>query len=348
MRVTALAGGTGAAKLIRGLVAVLPPADLTVVVNTGDDARIWGLHVSPDLDSVTYALAGRLDITRGWGLSDETFNCLDAMATLGAETWFNLGDRDLATHLFRTERLSAGEPLSAVTAELARRQSVATRILPMSDDPVRTKILTPDLAGAGDLAGAANGWLDFQEYFVREKACVAVVDVAYAGAADARPAPGVLDAIAGADLVVVCPSNPVTSIGPILAVPGIVAALGDTRAPVIGVSPIVGDAPVSGPAGALMRARGLPISPLGVVQAYRDWLDALVLDTRDATLAPAVQDLSVVPVVADIIMTDHAHEVALARVILECGASARTSGAGGPADGWARPGRDRSPRRQIP
>jgi LPPG:FO 2-phospho-L-lactate transferase len=311
MRVTALAGGTGAAKLIRGLAALVRPSDLTIIVNTGDDARIWGLHVSPDLDSITYALAGRLDVARGWGLRDETFNCLDAIGELGVPTWFNLGDRDLATHLFRTERLNAGEPLSAVTAELARRQGVAARILPMSDDPVRTKILTSDLPGAGD------GWLDFQEYFVREKASVAVIDVAYAGAGDARPAPGVVDAIAGAGVVVVCPSNPVTSIGPILAVPGLVEALLATSAQVIGVSPIVGDAPVSGPAGALMRARGLPVSPLGVAQAYAGWLDGLVVDTRDADLASAVRDLGLAPVVADVIMTDHAREVALARVVLD-------------------------------
>jgi len=226
MRVTALAGGTGAAKLIRGLADLVPPSDLTIVVNTGDDARIWGLHVSPDLDSVTYALAGRLDVARGWGLRDETFNCLDAVGALGAETWFNLGDRDLATHLVRTERLNAGQPLSAVTAELARRQGVASLVLPMSDDPVRTRILTSDLPGVG------SGWLDFQEYFVREKASLAVVDVAYAGAGDATPAPGVVDAIAEADVVVVCPSNPVTSIGAILAVPGLVAALHATRRPV--------------------------------------------------------------------------------------------------------------------
>ncbi len=311
MRVTALAGGTGAAKLIRGLADLVPPSDLTIVVNTGDDARIWGLHVSPDLDSVTYALAGRLDVARGWGLRDETFNCLDAVGALGAETWFNLGDRDLATHLVRTERLNAGEPLSAVTAELARRQGVASLILPMSDDPVRTRILT------SDLPGVASGWLDFQEYFVREKASLAVVDVAYAGAGDATPAPGVVDAIADADVVVVCPSNPVTSIGPILAVPGLVAALHATRAPVIGVSPIVGDAPVSGPAGALMRARGLPVSSLGVAQAYRGWLDSLVVDVRDADLASALRDLGIASVVADILMTDHAREVALARVVLE-------------------------------
>src|SRR5262249_39601685 len=297
----------GAAKLIRGLAALVRPSDLTIIVNTGDDARIWGLHVSPDLDSVTYALAGRLDVARGWGLRDESFHCFDAMGELDVPTWFNLGDRDLATHLFRTERLNAGESLSAVTAELARRQGVAALILPMSDDPVRTKILTSDLPGAGD------GWLDFQEYFVREKASVAVIDVAYAGAGDATPAPGVVEAIADADVVVVCPSNPVTSIGPILAVPGLVEALLATSARVIGVSPIVGDAPVSGPAGALMRARGLPVSPLGVAQAYADWLDALVVDTRDAPLASAVRDLGPAPVVADVVMTDHSRQVALGR-----------------------------------
>jgi len=311
MRVTALAGGTGAAKLVRGLAALVRPSDLTIIVNTGDDARIWGLHVSPDLDSIAYALAGRLDVARGWGLRDETFHCLDAMGELDVPTWFNLGDRDLATHLFRTERLTAGEPLSAVTAELARRQGVAARILPMSDDPVRTKILTSDLPSPGD------GWLDFQEYFVREKASVAVIDVAYAGAGDATPAPGVVDAIARADVVIVCPSNPVTSIGPILAVPGLVEALLATSAPVIAVSPIVGDAPVSGPAGALMQARGLPVSPLGVAQAYAGWLDVLVVDTRDAPLASAVRDRGLAPMVADVVMTDHAREVALARVVLD-------------------------------
>jgi LPPG:FO 2-phospho-L-lactate transferase len=310
MRVTALAGGTGAAKLLRGLAACVAPADLTVVVNTGDDAEVWGLHVSPDLDTVTYALAGRLDLGRGWGLAGETFRCRDAMAALGAPTWFNLGDADLATHLFRTERLRAGEPLSVVTAALTRRLGVAVTVLPMSDDPVRTRVR---VAGAG---GAEGDWLGFQEYFVREGARPPVLDVAYEGASRARPGPGVVEAVLGADLVVVCPSNPVTSIGPILAVPRVVEALCSTRAPIVAVSPIVGDAPVSGPAGALMRARGLPVSVGGVAEAYRPWLDCLVIDRADAARRRDVERRGIRAVLADIVMTDAAGEAALARVVL--------------------------------
>jgi len=305
MKVTALAGGTGAAKLLRGLAACLAPRDLTIVGNTGDDTEVWGLHVSPDLDTVTYALAGLLDVARGWGRADETFHALQAMAALGAPTWFSLGDRDLATHLVRTTALREGETLTAITARLAARLGVAARILPMSDAPVRTSVTTTE------------GRLAFQEYFVRDKAQGEVVAVAYDGAATARPAPGVVEAIAGADLVLVCPSNPVTSIGPILAVPGIVAALRTTRAPVVGVSPIVGGAPVSGPAGRLMQARGLDVSPLGVAAAYAPWLRTLLIDARDAKLADALGEAGVKAVAADIVMTDRASEIALARRVLE-------------------------------
>lgn len=314
MRVTALAGGTGAAKLLRGLAACLDPTDLTIIGNTGDDTDIWGLHVSPDLDTVTYALAGLLDLARGWGLADETFRCLEAVGDLGGETWFRLGDRDLATHLHRTRALAVGRPLADVTAELAARLGVTARILPMSDDPVRTRVRTPDLAGAGD------GWLTFQEYFVREKAQVEVREVVYAGAESARPAAGVVDALRDADLVVVCPSNPVTSIGPILAVPGIVDALMATRAPVIAVSPIVGGDAVSGPAARLMRVRGLVVSPLGVARAYAPWLDSLVIDTRDADSATVLAAAGVRAIAAETLMTDRAREIALARRVLEAAA----------------------------
>jgi LPPG:FO 2-phospho-L-lactate transferase len=305
MRVTALAGGTGAAKLVRGLVRRLAPDDLTVIGNTGDDVEVWGLSVSPDLDTLTYALAGRLDTARGWGLAGETFRCLEAMVDLGGESWFNLGDRDLATHLLRTRLLRQGSSLTAVTAEIGRRLGIGTRVVPMSDEPVRTRISTPD------------GWLSFQEYFVREKAMVEVLDVEYAGAAEARPAPGVLESLHDADLIVVCPSNPVTSIGPILAVPGIEEALRAARAPRLAVSPIIGDAPVSGPAGALMRARGLPVSPLGVAAAYRPWLTALVVDDADRARADALRGAGVMPLVAPIVMVDHEREVDLARRVLE-------------------------------
>ena len=305
MRVTALAGGTGAAKLLRGLAVCVAPRELTIIGNTGDDTEVWGLHVSPDLDTVTYALAGLLDVARGWGRADETFHALQAMAALGAPTWFSLGDRDLATHLARTVALRQGQTLAAVTARLGAQLGVGARVLPMSDDPVRTIVTTPEAR------------LTFQEYFVRDKALGDVLRVDYAGAATARPAPGVLEAIADADRVIVCPSNPVTSIGPILAVPGIAGALASTRAPVVGVSPIVGGAPVSGPAGRLLRARGLDVSPLGVAAAYAPWLRTLLIDTRDAGLVPALERAGVRAVVADIVMTDHAREVALARRVLE-------------------------------
>ena len=304
MRVTALAGGTGAAKLLRGLAACLAPRDLTIIGNTGDDTEVWGLHVSPDLDTVTYALAGLLDVERGWGRADETFHCREAMAALGAPTWFSLGDRDLATHLARTAALRAGETLSGVTARLAAQLGVAARLLPMSDEPVRTRVRTTEAT------------LSFQEYFVRDKALGEVVAVDYAGATDARPAPGVLAALADAELVVVCPSNPVTSVGPILAVPGIAAALAAARR-VVGVSPIVGGAPVSGPAGRLMRARGLDVSPLGVAAAYAPWLRTLLIDPRDRGVAPALERAGVGAVVADVMMTDRGREVALARRVLD-------------------------------
>ncbi|HTO11633.1 MAG TPA: 2-phospho-L-lactate transferase [Candidatus Binatia bacterium] len=305
MKVTALAGGTGAAKLLRGLAACLAPHDLTIVGNTGDDTEVWGLHVSPDLDTVTYALAGLLDVARGWGRTDETFRALEAMAALGAPTWFGLGDRDLATHLTRTSALRAGETLSAVTARLAARLGVTARILPMSDAPVRTFVTT------------TGGRLSFQEYFVRDRAQGDVVAVAYDGAEASRPAPGVVEALAEADLIVVCPSNPVTSVGPILSVPGIVPALRATKAPVVGVSPIVGGAPVSGPAGRLMAARGLAVSPVGVAAAYAPWLTTLLIDAGDAGERAALERGGVRAVTADIMMTDHAKEIALARRVLE-------------------------------
>ena len=305
MRITALAGGTGAAKLLRGLTACVAARDVTVVGNTGDDTEMWGLHVSPDLDTVMYALAGRLDVARGWGLADESFHCLQTIAAYGEPTWFSLGDRDLATHLVRTRALRGGRPLSATTAALARALGVEARLLPMSDDPVRTTIRTPETR------------LGFQEYFVRDKAMVEVQEVEYAGAAAARPAPDVVPAIRDAEVVIVCPSNPVTSVGPILAVPGITAALTATRAVVVGVSPIVGGAAVSGPAAALMRARGLEVSPAGVAEAYAPWLRRLLVDPADRACVEPLRARGVTAVVADVMMTDRAGEIALARRVLE-------------------------------
>lgn len=304
MKLTALAGGTGAAKLLRGLSRIMDPRDLTVIVNTGDDAEIWGLHISPDLDTVSYTLGGVIDEQKGWGLTGETFHALAQIARFGEPVWFNLGDRDLATHLHRTRLLREGRTLTDVTRSIAAALGVVATVLPMSDQPVRTRLLGPD------------GWLTFQEYFVREKAQVEARAVDYVGAAAAAPAPGVVEAIAAADAVLVCPSNPITSVGPILAVPGLVEALGATSATVVAVSPIVGGAAVSGPAGRLMASAGLPVSAAGVARAYAAWLDRLVYDEQDRALADEIRALGVAPVPAPTMMSSPEAEIALARHVL--------------------------------
>ena len=313
MKITALAGGTGAAKLLRGLGRVLDPRDLTVVVNTGDDTLIWGLHVSPDLDTVCYTLGGVIDERKGWGLTDETFHALDQIARYGEPVWFNLGDRDLATHVHRSRLLREGRSLTQITRAIAQALGVTATVLPMSDQPVRTRILGPD------------GWLAFQEYFVREKAQVEVRAVDYAGAPAARPAPGVLDALRTADAVLLCPSNPITSIGPILAVPGLVEALQSTEAIVAAVSPIVGGDAVSGPAGRLMAAAGLPVSATGVARAYGGWLDLLVFDEQDRALAPEIRSAGAAPVVAPTMMSSRDAEVTLARHVVAALEAARAA-----------------------
>ncbi len=305
MRIVALAGGTGAAKLLRGLDALVPPGTLTIIGNTGDDALIWGLHVSPDLDTVCYTLGGWIDENRGWGLRSESFRTLDEMVRYGEPTWFNLGDRDLATHLHRTRLLDEGRTLTEVTAKIARDLGVNHPILPMSDQAVRTRVLGPD------------GWLSFQEYFVREKTQVEVTEVEYAGAPAAAPAPGVIEAITAADAVIVCPSNPITSIGPILAVPGIAHALEATDATIVAVSPIIGGQAVSGPAGRLMAACGLEVSAVGVASAYAPWLDILLADAEDAPLVLRLESAGIRPIVTDTVMRGRDREIGLARRTLE-------------------------------
>ncbi len=305
MKIAALAGGTGAAKFLRGLSAVADPRAITIIGNTGDDFELWGLAISPDLDTVTYTLAGRVDDAKGWGVGGDTFNCLGAMGDLGRETFFALGDKDLAVHIRRTEALRAGAPLSAVTAALATTLGVTSRILPMSDDRVRTRIRTPDR------------WLAFQEFFVRDRCEPDVLDVAYEGADRARPAPGVLDALSEADVVIICPSNPVSSVGPILAVPGIRGALLETKAPIVAISPIVGDAAVSGPAGKMMQALRFEVSATGVADAYQGSLDVLVVDRRDADCAGRLRTRGIRVVTSDIIMSGREREASVARAVLE-------------------------------
>ena len=262
-------GGTGGAKLVQGLQQVVAPDQLTVIVNSGDDLDWWGLHVSPDIDSVLYALAGLLSKDRGWGLEGDSFRCLDRMKQLGEESWFSLGDLDLATHLTRTAMLRGGKTLSEAAAGLAAKLGVRARVLPMSDDRIATMLDTP------------KGTLTFQEYFVRERHQVDVSAVRFEGAEGAQPAPGVIESIDQAEAIVFAPSNPVTSIGPILAVPGIRDALRRCAVPVAAVSPVVGGAAVSGPAGKLMEMMGWPCSIAGVAKAYEDFLDVLVVDDAD-------------------------------------------------------------------
>jgi LPPG:FO 2-phospho-L-lactate transferase len=273
--VVALSGGIGGAKLALGLSRIMDPADLVVIANTGDDFVHLGLSISPDLDTLMYTLAGLDDPQRGWGRRDETWTFMTALEKLGGETWFQLGDGDLATHVERTRRLQAGERLSSITADFGGRLSIATRILPMSDDIVRTRLRT------------AEGWLDFQDYFVRRRCAPAVLEVSYDGAAAAHAHPEALAALRSPQLraVVICPSNPYLSIEPILAVAGLREAIARCAAPVVAVSPIVGGRAVKGPTAKMMSELGLAVSATAVAQRYHDLLDGYVVDHADADSA---------------------------------------------------------------
>jgi LPPG:FO 2-phospho-L-lactate transferase len=305
-RVVALSGGIGGAKLALGLSRVMPAGDLVVIANTGDDFEHLGLAISPDLDTVMYALAGLDDPQRGWGRRAETWTFMAALAALGGETWFQLGDGDLATHVERTRRRAAGETLSAVTADFCRRLGIATRLVPMSDDKVRTRLRT------------AEGWLDFQDYFVRLGCAPAVLELAYEGAAAARAHPDALAALADPSLraVVIAPSNPFLSIEPILAVPGLRAAIAQCAAPVVAVSPIIGGRAVKGPTAKMMNELGLPVSAIAVARRYRDLIDAYVLDRTDAEAVAEAAELGITVTVAHTLMTTLAEREALARHVL--------------------------------
>ena len=294
----------GGARFLRGLSRRTDPRHLTVIGNTGDDEEFFGLHVSPDLDTVLYTLAGRADRARGWGVQGETFACLETLGGLGLPTWFRLGDRDLAVHIFRTERLRAGWPLSRVTAALARAQGVRATVLPMTDAAVRTMIYTP----AGRLA--------FQDYLVRRHGRDEVQRIEIRGAARARPAPGVLAALQRSTSIIIAPSNPLVSIGPMLAVPAIRHALRLRRAPAAVVSPLVGGHAVRGPLDRMLRGLGLEVSPQGIARLYRGLVDVFVLDRRDAAHADAIAALGMRPVVTETIMRTRAHAERLAAVVL--------------------------------
>ncbi|MFI5054232.1 MAG: 2-phospho-L-lactate transferase [Acidimicrobiia bacterium] len=306
--ITALAGGVGAARFLRGLVQVVAPEDVTVIVNTGDDDWFHGLLVCPDLDSVTYTLAGAQNPDTGWGLASETFATMDALDRYGAPTWFRLGDRDLATHLFRTGLVKDGVPLSEATARITAAWGLTLRLLPMSDDRVATRIRVRT-----EPPTEVDRELAMQEWFVRERCEPPVVGVRFEGADAARPGPGVLAALRDAETILVCPSNPVISIGPILAVPGVRELLVARRDRVVGVSPIIAGRPVKGPADRLMGPLGIDVSCVGVAREYREFCSTLVIDAGDAARAAEIESLGVRAVVADTLMTDARVAAALAR-----------------------------------
>ncbi len=305
MKIAALAGGVGAAKLLSGLVKVVPAENITVVVNTGDDFLWMGLQVCPDLDTITYTLAGLDNPVTGWGIRDETYHCLHRLGTLGADTWFAVGDRDLATHIYRTQRIRQGDSLTDIVAALSRMNGVASRILPMTDSPVSTMIHSEE------------GVLPFQEYFVHRACRPRVQKLSFEGIENARPAPGVLHALQEAEAIIVCPSNPFLSIGPVLAVPGMRDALAESPALILAVSPIVAGEALKGPAAAMMRQLGLDSSALGVASLYRDFVDRFVLDYRDEELREAISSLGMRVYCTDIVMRDEASRIALANSILE-------------------------------
>jgi len=332
--ITVLSGGVGAARFLQGLVQVVPPKNVTIVSNTGDDLEMFGLHVSPDIDIVIYHLAGEfspdhpvngaasmppplggggepflklplVNPETGWGLAGDTFHALDALARFGHDTWFALGDRDLATHIHRTHLLRQGRTLSQATAEIARAFGLDVTILPMTDQPVRTRVETPD------------GLLDFQEYMVKRGARDAFRGIKLAGIENAKPAPGVIDAITAAEGVVIAPSNPIVSVGPILALPGVRKALRQTKARVVAVSPIVGGAVIKGPAAKMMKGLRMEVSAWQIGWLYQDFLDCLVIDNADAADRARIEALGLDVVVTDTIMRGMEEKAALARRVLE-------------------------------
>jgi LPPG:FO 2-phospho-L-lactate transferase len=302
--IVALAGGVGAAKFLRGLVDVMPPEELTIISNTGDDIALFGLHISPDIDIVAYTLSGLVDEERGWGVRGDTFASLDMLRHYGEATWFNLGDRDLATHILRTQRLRAGYSLTECTVAQCRALGLRVRILPMCDQPVPSLVRTP------------AGLFHFQEYLVQRGGQEEVCEIIYQDVAHAQPDARVLDAIAQASAILICPSNPVISIGPILAVPGVRQAIQTRRVPVVAVSPIIQGATLKGPADKMLRGLGFEVSAYGVAQYYGALLTALVIDTLDASLATSIAGLGLRVEVTNTVMRTLADKQALARTML--------------------------------
>ena len=305
MKLTALAGGIGASKLLVGLCQVMPPEDVTIIANTGDDIELFGLRVCPDVDTITYTLAGLINEETGWGLQGDTFECLRVLERYGEVSWFNLGDRDLATHIYRTAKLRQGQTLTDVTDQIRRSLGVESTILPMTDSYTPTRVITDE------------GELHFQEYFVRRKCEPRVREIGFDGIESAEPARGVLPAIRDADVVVVCPSNPFISIGPILAVPGVGNALRETQAKVIAVTPIIGARALKGPAADMLRDLGHEVSSRGVASIYRDIADAFLLDEVDKAGTDGIRELGLEVFSADTVMRTIDDKRRVAKFVLD-------------------------------
>jgi len=303
--ITALAGGVGAAKFLTGLVKLVPEEELTVIVNTGDNIILHGLYISPDTDIITYTLADIVDEKKGWGIRGDTFHCLEALEKLGQQTWFRLGDKDMATHLYRTTLLRKGLTLSEVTAQIARSFGLKLAILPMTDNRFETRIKTRD------------GTVHFEEYLVKRKARDEVLGVSYSGLNNAEPAEGVLDSIANSELVVLCPSNPIVSIGTILAIRGVKNALRKTHARKVAISPIVAGSPIKGPADRLLKGLGCEVSAFAVAKLYRDFLDTFVIDIADCQSKTRIEELGIEVKVTNTIMLSLQDKIALAKTVLE-------------------------------
>ncbi|CAN5750204.1 2-phospho-L-lactate transferase [soil metagenome] len=306
-RSLALAGGVGGAKLAAGLQAALAPEDLTVVVNTADDFRLWGLHISPDMDTVMYTLAGIANQETGWGIQGESFDALTMLGDYGEDTWFKLGDRDIATHLLRTERLGNGESLTEITASLASSLGVRTSLMPMCDEPVSTILHTPD------------GVVAFQDYFVRRAQADEVLGIELNGIREAQVSRAVSEAVRNVDVIVICPSNPVVSIGPILAVPGMTEALTAATAPKVAVSPIVGGRALKGPADQMMQSLGHEVSATGVARVYDGLVDGMIVDRADASEQYGIERLGMEVLATDTVMKNQTDRARLAREVLEFG-----------------------------
>lgn len=304
-RVTCLAGGAGAARFLQGLVKIMPQENLTVIVNTGDDIELYGLHISPDPDIVMYTLAGIVDEEKGWGIQGDTFNFLDMLQQYGLETWFKLGDRDLATHIYRTQLLRDGFLLNEVTQKLCKALRLKIKILPVTNQKIAPQIITD------------AGKMHFEEYFVKRGATDRVLNVVFEGVESTQPAPDIIESIQDADGIIVCPSNPVVSIGPILAVNKVRKALKETSARVAAISPIVGGATIKGPADKLMRGLGLEVSAYSVAFLYRDFLDVFILDDVDKAEKEKIEKLGVKAITANTIMRSLQDKVDLAKLALE-------------------------------